>query len=226
LLGAVIGGYGLYSWARDDLHGVFGMPFKEEPGEVWPFVPDKDISFGEWKIRMGVWLLIASDIVFFAALVGSYLFIRENIPVWPSPGTVLDVPVATLGVLILVSSALTMVSAYSAMKEGKVNASLRWLVVTLILGGAFIELTASEWTSLFAKGFTFSSGMPGSTYYLITGVSAVHVLAGFLVLVYLIKKTVSGGFGIKHNSPLKAFSIFWGFVVLVSLVLFPLVYLT
>lgn len=225
LLGAIIGGYGVYSWARDDLHGVFGMPFEEKPGEVWPFQPIEGVTFGEWRIRMGVWMLIASDVVFFAAVTGSYLFIRENLPVWPSPGLVLDIPIATLGVLILISSALTMVTATSAIKEGKAKSGLKWLVATLILGGAFIELTASEWMSLFAKGFTFSSGMPGSTFYLISGVSGAHIIAGLLVLVYLIKKTMSGGFGAKYNSSVGSFSLFWVFIVLASLVLFPLVYL-
>ena len=225
VIGALISAYGLYGWAKDDLHGVFGMPFKETPGEVWPFSPDPDSTFGEWRIRMGVWLLVASDIVFFAAVVGSYLFIRENIPIWPTPGSVLDIPLATLGILVLTTSALTMVLAYSSLKEGNTRSTLRYLVATLLLGGAFLELTAGEWTSLFAKGFTFSSGMPGSTYYFITGVTGAHVLAGLTVLVYLAKKTMSGGFSSTNTSAVRCFTIFWGFIVLASLAIFPLLYL-
>ncbi|MDA4121285.1 MAG: cbb3-type cytochrome c oxidase subunit I [Thaumarchaeota archaeon] len=225
LAGVVIAAYGLYGWAKDDLHGVFSMPFKESPGEVWPFSPDPDSTFGEWRIRMGVWMLLASDIVFFAAIVGSYLFIRENLPIWPSPGSVLDIPAATLGILILISSALTMVLAYSSVREGDNRRTIRWLVVTLILGGAFAELTATEWVSLFAKGFTFSSGLPGSTFYLITGIAGAHILVGLTVLVYLVKKSMSGGFGPKNTTAIRSFSIFWGFIVLASMALFPLVYL-
>jgi cytochrome c oxidase subunit I+III len=223
--GAVLCAYGLYGWARDDLHSVFGMPFAESPGEVWPFSPDPDSTFGEWRIRMGVWMLVASDIVFFAAIVGSYLFIRENIPIWPSAGSVLDIPLATLGILVLISSALTMVLANSSLKQGDTRSTLKWLVATMVLGGAFIELTAGEWMSLFAKGFTFSSGLPGSTFYFITGVSGAHILAGLTVLVYLVKKTMSGGFSSSNTSAVRTFSIFWGFIVLASLALFPLVYL-
>jgi heme/copper-type cytochrome/quinol oxidase subunit 3 len=201
------------------------MPFKESPGEVWPFSPDPNSTFGEWRIRMGVWMLIASDIVFFAAIVGSYLFIRENIPIWPSPGSVLDIPVATLGILALTSSALTMVLAYSSLKEGNIRSTLKWLVATLLLGGAFGEISAGEWMSLMAKGFTFSSGLPGSTYYFMTGVAGAHIAAGLFILVYLIKKTMSGGFSANNTSAVRSFGIFWGFIVLASLALFPLVYL-
>jgi cytochrome c oxidase subunit I+III len=226
ILGIVVAAYGVYGWIKDDMHGVFRMPGEEKPGEMWPLKPDEDVPFGEWRIKAGVWLFIASDFVFFASLIGSYLFVRMNLPTWPSIGSVLDVPVATLNAIILLTSSLTMALAYTSLREGRTMSSIRMLLLTLILGGAFIEITGAEWYGLWSKGFTTSSGLPGSTFYLISGVSVAHIFAGLVILSYLLKKTIDGKFDKDNYSSVHYFGIFWGFIVLVWLFMFPLLYLT
>jgi cytochrome c oxidase subunit I+III len=228
LLGVGLSLYGVYGWAKDDLNGVFKMPkgLADDPGETWPFKPEGAVTFGEWREKVGAWLFLATDFVFFSALIGMYIFVRLNIPNWPAVGSVFDVKFAAFGTMVLITSAVTVLVGYDHIKAGRTSAGLRWLVATLILGGVFLELGGFEWLDQFARGFNFGTGMPGSTYYLITGITGAHVLGGLTMLTYVVKKTISGKFNASNVSSIKYFSLFWLFVVLVTVVLFPLVYLT
>ena len=102
---------------------------------------------------------------------------------------------------------------------------VRWLVATLVLGGSFLLISGFEWVGQFAKGFTFSSGMPGSTFYLITGIAGAHIFAGLVILSYIIKKSLDGKFTKSNHSSIKYFSLFWMFLIAMTMVMFPLVYL-
>jgi cytochrome c oxidase subunit I+III len=225
LVGTILGAYGVYGWAKDDLHGVFTMPGEEKAGETWPFKHDGQETFGEWRMKVGTWLFLASDLVFFSAIAGMLLFVRINLPDWPTIGSVFDVPLVAFNTLVLVTSALTLMLAIQSVKEGKGAEMVRWLVATLALGGSFLLISGFEWVGQFAKGFTFSSGMPGSTFYLLTGISGAHVFAGLLMLTYIIKKSLDGKFTMTNHSSIQYFSLFWMFVVAMTLVLFPMIYL-
>lgn len=216
--------YGVYGWAKDDLNGVFTMPGEEVAGETWPFKPDGE-NFGAWRIKIGTWLFLASDLVFFSAIAGLLVFVRLHLPEWPAVGSVFDVPLVAFNTLILVTSALTLMLAVQDSKEGKGGSMTKWLVATMALGGTFLIISGSEWIGQFAKQFTFSSGMPGSTFYLMTGISGAHVFVGLVMLTYLVKKAISGKITPGNNSGLKLFSLFWVFVVAMVVILFPAIYL-
>jgi cytochrome c oxidase subunit I+III len=224
LVGLVLAVYGVYGWAKDDLNGVFSMPGEEKAGETWPFKPDGE-SFGVWRMKVGTWLLLASDLVFFSAVAGLLVFVRLHLPDWPVVGSVFNTPLVTLNTLVLVTSALTLMLAIEDSKAGKGGSMANWLVATLILGGSFLVISGFEWVEQFGKSFTFSSGMPGSTFYLMTGLSGAHVFAGCVMLTYLTKKAISGKITPDNNSGLRLFSLFWMFVIAMIVILFPALYL-
>jgi cytochrome c oxidase subunit I+III len=216
--------YGVYGWAKDDLNGVFTMPGEEKAGDTWPFKPDEE-NFGVWRMKIGTWLFLASDLVFFSAMAGLLIFVRLHLTDWPAVGSVFDIPLVAFNTLILLSSGLTLMLAIQDSKEGKGGSMTKWLVATLALGGTFLIVSGFEWIGQFAKQFTFSSGMPGSTFYLLTGISGVHVFAGLIMLTYVIKKAISGKITPGTNSTLRLFSLFWIFIVAMVVILFPVVYL-
>jgi cytochrome c oxidase subunit I+III len=225
LIGLVLGAYGIYGWAKDDLNGVFTMPGEEKAGETWPFKPDDNEAFGVWRMKMGTWLFLASDLIFFSAVAGLLIFVRLHLTDWPSVGSVFNIPMVTLNTLVLATSGLTLMFALQESKEGKTADMVKWLTATLLLGGTFLILSGFEWVDQFSKQFTFSSGMPGSTFYLMTGLSGAHVFAGLLMLTYIVKKGISGKITRENNSGLRLFSLFWLFVIAMVVVLFPALYL-
>jgi cytochrome c oxidase subunit I+III len=225
VVGAVLGVYGVYGWAKDDLNGVFTMPGEEKAGETWPFKPDPNEPFGVWRMKIGTWLFLASDLVFFSAIAGLLLFVRLHLTDWPAVGSVFDIPLVAFNTLILITSGLTLMLAIQDIKEGNRSGMIKWLTGTLILGGTFLILSGFEWVDQFARNFTFSSGMPGSTYYLMTGISGAHVFAGLLMLTYIVKKGISGKITKENSSSVRLFSLFWMFVIAMIVVLFPALYL-
>jgi cytochrome c oxidase subunit I+III len=224
VIGVPLFAYGVYGWAKDDLNGVFTMPGEEKAGETWPFKPDGD-NFGVWRMKVGTWLFIGSDLVFFSAIAGLLVFVRLHLSDWPAVGSVFNLPMVSFNTLVLVTSGLTLMLAIQDSKEGKGSGMVKWLVATLVLGGSFLIISGFEWVDQFSKNFTFSSGMPGSTFYLMTGISAAHVFAGLLMLTYITKKAISGKITAQNNSSLKLFSLFWMFVVAMIVILFPALYL-
>lgn len=215
-LGLAILLYGIARWLRDDFYSRFEGP---EPGEErWPF---ESIS----KETLGMWVFIASEIMLFGSVISSYIFIRSNFPHWPSPSVIHDITLGTFNTTVLITSGFTMFLAVLSAREGKQVHMLLALTSTLLLGSTFLSIKFSEWYNLLSNGFTPSSGLPGSTFYLATGLHAGHVMAGVCLLVYFVFKTLKGGYAENKHVSIESFGIYWTFVDAVWLVLFPLFYL-
>ena len=215
--GVAMAAAGIGKWFYDDLKSRFQIP-DEEHRTTWPF--------GDTNVRrVGAWLYLASEVILFSSLIGAYLFIRGNTPIWPAPGSVINIPSGIMATAVFASSAVTAVLAQEAMRAGNKGRTMGFLGLTLALGAGFIALTAYTWLSNMAGGFYLNSGLPGSVYYLITGVHAGHVVAGSLIVVYLLAKTARGGYSKDHFEALEMFTWFWGFLVVAWAVIFPLLYL-
>lgn len=217
LVGIVVLAWTIFEWMRDDLHGKFSIP--EMPSEKWPFdhIP---------KLTLGMWIFLASDIIFFGSLLGGYLFIRAGAS-WPLPGQIHPVPTGTIMTIVLLVSSFTVVRGILSIRRGDQQWLLRWLFATFLLGAAFLIIEANEWYGLYTTNpsFWFTSGLPGSTFFLITGIHGAHVATGLILLVYLIKKTLNGGFTKENPRTVEAFGLYWHFVDVVWVFLFPLFFL-
>src|SRR5437879_12854304 len=133
-----------------------------------------------------MWTFLACEVVLFSGVLGSYLFIRADLPRWPTPGTIHSIPIGLTNTLVLLTSSLSVVLAIQAIRGGNQKRLLLWLTTTFLLGGVFLGIKASEWADLYSKGFWFHSGLPGSTHFLTTGLHGLHVTAVLLLLAYLI----------------------------------------
>jgi cytochrome c oxidase subunit I+III len=94
-----------------------------------------------------------------------------------------------------------------------------------VLGLTFLAVKSAEWYGLYTSGFWWTSELPGSTYFLTTGIHAAHVTAGLIVLVYLMNRTMRGGFAKGNHETVEYFGLYWHFVDIVWVFLFPLFYL-
>jgi cytochrome c oxidase subunit 3 len=178
--------------------------------------------------KLGMWLFIVGDTVTFSALLVAYGYLRLASPDWPRPfkfsPSIINASIMTL---VLLSSSLTMVAAVRAAKLGRRRQSVGWLLATVLGGLTFDILHLREWLGLIKEGvrlFQNPWGTPlfGAAFFSLTGLHMTHVTVG---VVYL--SVVAWGFGRnKFNSDdVEISGLYWHFVDLVWMFIFPLVYL-
>jgi cytochrome c oxidase subunit I+III len=220
ILGLAVVAYAGVGWARDDARGGIGMP-EDGPTETWPF--DR-IS----KMRLGMWIFLATEVFIFGAILSTDIYIRVNSASWPLALDIQNVPLALWSTVVLLTSGMTALLALQSIRSDDRVGMVRWLLATLALGGAFIAIHAVEWYSLFfgPSPFTWSSGLPGSTYFFTVGLHSGHVLARMSMIVYLVYRARKGGYSRDGYSGVQNFVLFWLFIDLVWLFIFPMFYLS
>ena len=204
------------NWYRTDILERFST--KEIEYEAYPFE-------GVVKEKLGVWVLVASETLLFASIIGAYLFLRVRTPGWPLSYTIHDLRIGLINTIILLTSSLTIALALAYVKHGEMGKFKASLFATFILGGLFIVIKGFEWSELASEGFIIGENLVASTYYIATGLHAAHVLAGLLGILYLIFKAYRGKFNSQKYVGVESIGIYWHFVDIVWLFLFPLFYL-
>ena len=117
-----------------------------------------------------------------------------------------------------------------SIRKGNQRALLLWLSTTFMLGSVFMGIKLSEWSNLASAGFTITSPNPmyqlaASAYYFLVGLHGAHVTAGLIVMVYLMRKTLSGAYTKDSHGAIEHFGLYWAFVDIVWCFIFPLFYL-
>ena len=140
--------------------------------------------FGINSKKLGMWLFIVSDTLTFSALLVSYAYVRLATPDWPRPFEIWPaIAKSSFMTFVLLSSSLTMVLAVAAAHRHDVKKAVRYLILTMICGAAFVLIHATEWVTLFHEGVTPWSnpwGVPlfGGTFFGLTGLHMLHVTIG------------------------------------------------
>ncbi len=177
--------------------------------------------------KLGMWLFLISDALTFATLLISYAYLRLTSPNWPTPFVSLIKPI--LMTLLLLSSSITVTFAVASMKQENRRSTARWLAVTMFCGVGFMVLHLLEWRHFWMVEKVTHSGNPwnvplfGATFYAITGFHMLHVACGVL---YLFVIAVAVGRGKYSIEDVETCGLYWHFVDLVWILIFPLVYLT
>jgi heme/copper-type cytochrome/quinol oxidase subunit 3 len=179
--------------------------------------------------KLGMWLFIVSDTLTFAALLLTYSYCRLTNPNWPKPFPIFNAIVfTTIMTIVLLGSSLTMVMGVAAAHRGNRGATVKWMLATMLGGAIFCGLHAAEWMHLIHDGLTpFSNkygGSPlfGATFFGITGLHMTHVAIGVIYL-----GIVATGFGRGKFSAedVEVSGLYWHFVDLVWMFVFPMIYL-
>ena len=178
--------------------------------------------------KLGMWLFIISDALTFSALLVAYSYSRIANPKWPTPFEMYPaVTFATIMTFCLLSSSVTMVLAVSAAHSGDRGGAVKWILATMAGGLAFVVLHANEWLHLIHSGVTpFHNpwGVPlfGATFFTLTGLHMTHVVSGVIYLGIVAAGFRSGRF---ESMDVEVSGLYWHFVDLVWMFIFPLVYL-
>jgi cytochrome c oxidase subunit III len=175
---------------------------------------------------LGMVLFIASEVMFFGGLFGSYFTIRSAASEWPPPDNPhLSAAYAAVLTAILVSSSVTMQFGVWAIRKNQQRQLILWLAVSLVLGATFLTLQALEYANLIEEGMTLSSGVFGSTFYTLTGFHGAHVAGGAAFILIVLLRARSGQFTARYHDTVEMASYYWHFVDVVWIGLFSTIYL-
>jgi heme/copper-type cytochrome/quinol oxidase subunit 3 len=177
--------------------------------------------------KIGIWLFLASEVMLFGSLFSSYVILRSGAQSWPDQSALLSVPLATLNTIVLISSSVTMVLAWAALKAGSVPRYRLHMGLTIFGGAAFMVVKAFEYGDKFSHGLAPSTDVFYGLYFTMTGLHAIHVLGGMIVNGYL------WGPGVRlwrteperFTNRVEVGGLYWHFVDVVWIFLFPVLYL-
>ncbi len=176
--------------------------------------------------KLGVWWFLASEVMVFGGLIGSYALLRIAHGGWPDQASHVNWPLGAVNTVVLVTSSLTMILALNAVRAERRQRAARFLLATVLLGFTFLGVKSIEYSRELSEGFTPGSGMFWSFYYLMTGLHGIHVLAGIILNATLYSAAVSGTLWSSDRRERVEFAgLYWHFVDVVWIFLFPLLYL-
>ncbi len=208
---------------------------------VIPYRTEPHPLTGMTSGKLGIWLFLASEVMLFGALFSSYVLLRVGAgdATWPSGVEAgLSVPIGTFNTLVLITSSITMVMSWASLKMGNPAAFKRYLGATIGLGLVFLVVKGFEWGAKFGHepyGIFPATGWPTATdpstfyalYYTLTGLHALHVFLGILANLWLL----IWGLALFETEPerfagrIEISGLYWHFVDLVWIFLFPVLYL-
>ena len=180
---------------------------------------------GLYNAKLGVWLFLASEVMLFGALFSSYILLRTGSLEWPEVD--LNVPLATLNTMILITSSVTMVMAWAALRLRDLARSRKFLLATFLLAAGFMVVKGFEYAEEFAHHLYPASNNFMATYFTLTGLHGLHVVGGMVVIAYLLgpgAKMWAKDPG-RYTNRIEIVGLYWHFVDLVWIFLFPSLYL-
>jgi heme/copper-type cytochrome/quinol oxidase subunit 3 len=183
---------------------------------------------GLYNGKLGIWLFLASEVMLFGGLFSAFVLLRVGSPVWPPSGeTHLNIPLATLNTFNLIFSSWTMVKSWVALKENDIKGFKTFMGITLLCSLLFLVIKYFEYTAKFHHGIFPSTDNFFGIYFTLTGLHGLHVIGGLIVNFYL----WAPGFKMWESDPerftnrIEIAGLYWHFVDLVWIFLFPTLYL-
>jgi cytochrome c oxidase subunit III len=177
--------------------------------------------------KIGIWLFLASEVMLFGALFASYILLRTGAQTWPRGDTVLNVPLATVNTIVLISSSVTMVMAWASLMRHRFGTFRIYMGATVLCGLGFLFIKYLEYSHHFHEGVYPSTDNFHAIYFTLTGLHGLHVIGGMAVNAYL----WGPGSKLWKTNPVwftnrvENSGLFWHFVDLVWIFLFPTLYL-
>jgi heme/copper-type cytochrome/quinol oxidase subunit 3 len=192
-----------------------------------PYTVEARPDTGLNNVKIGIWLFLASEVMLFGALFASYILLRVGAPTWPEGSEILNVPLATVNTVVLISSSVTMVMAWASLMRKDFGKYRLYMGGTVAFGLVFLVIKYIEYTAKFDHHLYPSTSTFLAIYFTLTGLHGLHVLGGMAVNTYFLFpgakmwKTAPEQF----TNRVETAGLFWHFVDLVWIFLFPVLYL-
>jgi cytochrome c oxidase subunit 3/cytochrome o ubiquinol oxidase subunit 3 len=184
-----------------------------------------ETSLGISNPKLGMWVFIGSECLFFGAMISTYLLYVTRTNEGPSPRTIFDIPFTSVSTFILLMSSLAMVLALAAVQSGDMRRFRVWILATALLGGTFLAGQFYEFTIFVAEGMKLETSPFTSSFYMLTSFHGLHVAIGILMLVTLWAASMGGRIGPANSEVVENVGLYWHFVDIVWILIFTVIYL-
>ena len=196
-----------------------------------------ETSTGLDSRKLAIWTFIGSECMFFATLISNYLVNKGRSLVGPFPHEpwtsptgehfkpILEIPLVTLGTALLLFSSLFVVLALSGAQRGSRKALVGWLAATIACGVFFVGMQVYEFSHFVREGLTPQRNLFGASFFTLTGFHGAHVTLGVIWLTTLWILAWRGKIPPSKSLNLEMAALYWHFVDVVWIVIFPVVYL-
>ena len=171
--------------------------------------------------RLAIWWVLASEVVIFGGLIASYLMFRLGHPEWADAAAVTNTWIGATNTFVLLSSSFTAVLAHQAAEKGDGKTAAKFLMFTIIGAMTFVGIKSYEWWYEISHGYTITTNLFWSFYYTAAGLHAAHVIAGAFIMGIIAKDAAKN----KELQRVELIGIYWHFVDVVWIFLFPLLYI-
>jgi cytochrome c oxidase subunit 3 len=186
--------------------------------------------------KLAIWTFIGSECMFFASLIGTYLVYKGRDVSGPKPHAewmlngvaqeqMLEIPLVTVGTALLLFSSFFVVLALSGAQRGNRKALVGWLCATIFCGMFFVGMQIFEFTHFAHRGMGYTTNLFSSTFYTLTGFHGTHVTLGVIWLTSVLVVGLRGKLPPEKSLNLEIAALYWHFVDVVWIVIFPVVYL-
>ena len=186
---------------------------------------DHHTSTGLDNRKVAIWTFIGSECLFFASLISTYLVYKGRDTSGPTPDEILQIPLVTFGTALLLFSSLFVVLALNGAQRGNRKALIGWLAATIICGLFFIGMQVYEFQHFMHEGLKLQTNLFGATFYTLTGFHGTHVTIGVIWLITVFITALRGKLPPGKALNLEMAALYWHFVDVVWIVIFPVVYL-
>jgi cytochrome c oxidase subunit III len=186
----------------------------------------------------GMWVFLVTEIMFFGGLFCAYLMYRVQFPDAFIHGSHhLDIKLGGFNTVVLIGSSLTMAMAVHSARINKAKMVAFWMIATMVLGSIFLGVKVIEYTEKWHHGLVpfnfFNHEMADwpqqriffSLYFAMTGLHATHMIIGLGIMCYIVREALKGSYTARWYTPVEITGLYWHFVDLVWIFLFPLLYL-
>jgi cytochrome c oxidase subunit 3 len=191
---------------------------------------------------LGMWVFLVTEVLFFGGMFMTYTLNRSTYPdVFGEASRSINLRLGAINTVVLIGSSLTMAMSVWAAQVGKKQLVTIFLILTLVLGTVFLGIKGVEYHEKFVEhhvpglNFNFEPGADAATnahaqlffslYFAMTGLHALHMIIGAGLLLWLIKESFKGRFNAEYSTPVDLVGLYWHFVDIVWIFLFPLLYL-
>jgi heme/copper-type cytochrome/quinol oxidase subunit 3 len=190
-----------------------------------PYIVEARPDTGLTNGKLGIWLFLASEVMLFGALFSTYIILRIGSETWPHGA--LNVPLGAVNTVLLISSSVTMVLSWAAFKMHEEARGKKYLLATVALAALFLINKFFEYREHLGHGAPPSASTFDAIYFTLTGLHGLHIVGGIAVMLYLLgpgaslwRKTPE-----QYTNRIEYTGLYWHFVDLVWIFLFPVLYL-